>query len=521
MQLVKIFDTTLRDGEQSPGCAMSKRQKVRIALQLEALGVDIIEAGFPISSDGAFEAVQQVAKSVQHSTIAALARCQTKDIETAAKALEPAAHSRLHVFIATSPLHRQYKLKMSTAEVIEHAVKGVEQARQWCDDIEFSAEDAIRTEPEFLAQVLEAVINAGATTVNVPDTVGYATPDEMAERFQYLQQHVKNIQQAVLSCHCHNDLGLATANSLAAVQHGARQVECTINGIGERAGNCALEEIVMALKTRADHLQCTTNIRTPLLLNTSRRVAAVTGQFIPRHKAIVGENAFAHESGIHQHGILANRETYEIMRPEDVGMTHSELVLGKHSGRHAVANRCRELGYQLDEEALERLYTGFKTLADKKQRIFDADLEALLNDDQHSSSPCWSLVSLRADSHLGESSTPTASLVLRHQNKGTVREAATGDGPVDAICKAIQRATKIQLKLTALAMRNITEGEDAQGEAQIRAQHIVDGQAQEKDSTEYRGHGVSTDIVAACALALLNIINTIERQSYNTKHQAA
>lgn len=509
---IRIFDTTLRDGEQSPGFSMTPKQKLRVARMLEELGVDVIEAGFPVSSEGAFSAVRQIAQQVRHSRVAALARCQPGDIESAARALEPAAQGRIHVFIATSPLHREYKLKMSRAAVLEQAVAGVQAARRWCEDVEFSAEDALRTEPEFLAQVVEAVIAAGATTVNLPDTVGYTTPAEMAACISQLRQRVSNIQQAVISCHCHDDLGLAVANSLAAVQAGARQIECTINGIGERAGNAALEEVVMAIHTRRDLFPQPTRIQTQRLQPTSRMVAAVTGQFIPRNKAIVGENAFAHESGIHQHGMLAHRETYEIMRPEDVGVQRSELVLGKHSGRAAIAERCKALGYPLDDAELDELYQRFKALADRKRRLFDADLEALLSDGGNAPGPGWELVSLRADSSVGAGSPPSASLALRDAQGRLVREAAVGDGPVDALCKALQRATGYEMKLMALQMRNISEGEDAQGEAQIRVLH---------QQREYRGHGLSTDIVAACALALVDIVNRIHRHLATPGHQAA
>ncbi|GAB4194487.1 MAG: 2-isopropylmalate synthase [Wenzhouxiangellaceae bacterium] len=512
MERLLIFDTTLRDGEQSPGFSMTPRQKLRTAGLLAELGVDIIEAGFPVSSDSDFDSVRQIASQIQGPTIAGLARCHATDIERAAQALEAADNARLHVFIATSPLHRQHKLRMSRDEVLTQAVAGVECARGWLSDIEFSAEDALRTEPEFLAEVITEVIAAGATTINIPDTVGYATPDEMGALIAYLRREVSNIDQAVISCHCHNDLGLAVANSLAAVQAGARQVECTISGIGERAGNCALEELVMALKTRQDQFPCASRIDTRRLVPASRLVAAVTGNFIPRNKAVVGENAFAHESGIHQHGMLAHRETYEIMRPEDVGLSRSELVLGKHSGRHAIGERCRELGYRLSDEELTDLCQRFKSLAAVKRRLFDADLTALIEGQAaHGGNP-WQLVSLRADSSLGAGSPPAATLVLRDAQQRLVREAAVGDGPVDAICQALQRATGCELTLTALHMRNITEGEDAQGEAQIRAVHR---------QQEYRGHGISTDIVAACALALLDIINRICRQQRNPDHQAA
>ena len=374
---VKIFDTTLRDGEQSPGFSMSIDQKVRMAQALDRLGVDVIEAGFANASPADFASIQKIAQATSRATICALSRCHSEDIRAAARALAPTPRGRIHVFVATSPIHRIHKLKMSQEQVLETAIKGVREAREYCVDVEFSAEDAIRTERDYLARVLEAAIDAGATTVNVPDTVGYTTPAEIADLFRWLKANVPNIDRAILSAHCHNDLGLAVANSLAAVDAGARQVECTINGIGERAGNCSLEEVVMALQTRQDYYELRTGVDTTHLFHCSRMLAGITGSIIPRNKAVVGENAFAHESGIHQHGVINHRETYEIMAPESVGRTHSQLVLGKHSGRHALRQRVEDLGFRFDDEELNDLFKRFKQLADRKRYVSDADLEML------------------------------------------------------------------------------------------------------------------------------------------------
>jgi 2-isopropylmalate synthase len=375
---VFVFDTTLRDGEQSPGCSMSHGEKLRIAGALAELGVDVIEAGFPAASRGDWKAVNSIAREIGGTTICGLARCNREDIELAARALRDAPRHRLHVFLATSAIHRQYKLEMAQEEILSRVVDGIRLARELCDDVEFSPEDASRTELEFLAEVVEAAIDAGATTVNIPDTVGYTVPEEFSELFRYLRKNVAGIERVRLSVHCHNDLGMAVANSLAAVLAGARQVECTINGIGERAGNCSLEEVVMALRTRQAFFNVATGIRTNRLYPTAKLVSSVTGMPIPRNKAIVGENAFAHEAGIHQHGMLKHHSTYEIMRPEDVGLSCSELVLGKHSGRHAFRERVKLLGLELDELELNRVFDEFKALADEKKTLRDADIEALV-----------------------------------------------------------------------------------------------------------------------------------------------
>jgi len=459
-----IFDTTLRDGEQAPGCSMTDREKIRVARALAELGVDVIEAGFPAASDGDFESVRLIAREIRGPIICGLARCGGNDIERAWQALREAEHPRLHVFIATSPIHREFKLGMSREEVIRRAVEGVRVARALCQDVEFSAEDAARTEPEFLAEVVTAVIEAGAGTVNIPDTVGYAVPAEFAERINYLRENVPNIERAVISVHCHDDLGMAVANSLAAVQAGARQVECTINGIGERAGNCSLEEVVMAVRTRGDRIGVHTGVDTRRLAPTSRLVAAVTGVAVPRNKAVVGENAFAHEAGIHQHGMLRHQETYEIMRPEDVGLGGSRLVLGKHSGRHAFRNRIEAL---------------------------------VLRSDETGAGP-WTLAALRIRS--GEGPRASAEVELVHSDGRRCHEAATGDGPVEAAFSAIERAIGLAVELKSFDIRNVTMGEDAQGEAVVAVAH---------GGRIWQGKGFDTDIIQASALAFLQAVNRI------------
>jgi 2-isopropylmalate synthase len=498
---VRIFDTTLRDGEQAPGFSMGRRAKLRLAQALEALGVDILEAGFPQASLDDFAAVAEIARTLKTTTVCALARCQAGDIDSAARALEAAQRARIHVFLSTSPLHREHKLGMSKAQVVDAAVAAVERARALCHEVEFSAEDALRSEPEFLVEVFSAVVAAGATTLNAPDTVGYTTPAEMAELFGYLRQHVRGAERVIFSAHCHDDLGMAVANSLAAVSAGARQVECTINGIGERAGNAALEEIVMALRVRALHFGVDTRVDSRRLSPTSRLLTQLTGQAVPRNKAIVGDNAFAHESGIHQHGMLKHRGTYEIMHPQDVGIAETRLVLGKHSGRHALRQRLQVLGHELDEALLDGVFARFKALADKKREIHDEDLEAIaLGLDPDATGP-WRIVHLNTNSHLGGSA--SASVKLRHDDGREVGEAAIGDGPVDAVLRAIERATGTDLELTQFQVRAVSEGGDAQGQAQLTARHA---------GRDWRGNGVSTDIIEATALAALAIVNRIERQ---------
>ena len=496
---VLIFDTTLRDGEQSPGCSMTQPEKLRVARALAELGVDVIEAGFPAASRGDWEAVNAVAREIQGPVICGLARCTREDIELAAKALQDAPRRRLHVFLATSAIHREFKLNMAQDEIVRRAVEGVKLARELCEDVEFSPEDASRTELDFLAHVVEAAVEAGATTINIPDTVGYTVPDEFGELFRYLRRHVRGIDKVTLSVHCHDDLGMAVANSLTAVVAGARQIECTINGIGERAGNCALEEVVMALRTRAQFFNLKTGIDTRRLYPTSRLVANITGQSIPRNKAVIGENAFAHESGIHQHGMLKHHSTYEIMRPEDVGMARSNLVLGKHSGRHAFRERVRELGFDLDDIELNRVFEDFKALADKKKELFDGDIEALVLRASSTAQGPWTLEQLDVDAQTGKPS--HARVVLRHVDGRSVEREAHGDGPVDAAYKAVEKASGIAVTVRKFEVHVVTIGEDAQGEAIIYVDHA---------NRSYRGSSVSTNIVEAACRALLEVMNRIE-----------
>jgi 2-isopropylmalate synthase len=498
---IKIFDTTLRDGEQSPGCSMNLQEKMEVAQALVDLGVDIIEAGFPIASPGDFEAVREIANTIRGSSIiCGLARCNDADIDRAWEALKKAPQSRIHVFLATSAIHREFKLKMTREEIVARAVAGVKRAVGYCDDIEFSPEDAARTERDFLCQVVEAAIEAGATTVNIPDTVGYATPQEYGATIALLKNRVPNIDKAVISTHCHNDLGLAVANSLAAVENGAGQIECTINGIGERAGNCSLEEVVMAMKTRADHYHCTTGIHTQRLVPTSRLVSSITGVHVQRNKAIVGRNAFAHEAGIHQDGMLKERRTYEIMQPEDVGFQRTDLVLGKHSGRAALADRAKALGYTLTGEQLHIVFDEFKKLADKKKDIFDGDIIALIEQRIHGE-PAegeWKLVAFEVASGSGHK--PRAKLMLRRGDKEFTEEVADGDGPIDAAFLATEKITGIKLKCIDYQVKSATLGHDALGEVNLSVEHR--GQT-------FRGRGVSTDTVEATVQAILSAVNRI------------
>ncbi|VTS05907.1 2-isopropylmalate synthase [Tuwongella immobilis] len=504
-----IFDTTLRDGEQSPGCSMNLQEKLEMAHALKALGVDVIEAGFPIASPGDFISVQAIAREVHGPVIAGLARCNPADIDRAGEALRDAERSRIHVFLATSAIHREFKLKMTPAEIVTRAVEGIKRAKQYTDDIEFSPEDAARTELDFLAEVCERAVEAGATTLNIPDTVGYAVPEHYARIIRHLKTHVRGVEKVVLSVHCHNDLGLAVANSLAALQEGARQVECTINGIGERAGNCALEEIVMALRTRQDYFGLTTGINTRLLFPTSRKLTHVTGMQVQRNKAIVGQNAFAHEAGIHQDGMLKERSTYEIMKPEDVGITKTELVLGKHSGRHALRSKVIELGYHLDDSQLQQVFDAFKGLADRKKHIYDADIEALVESQLHAgtgTAPLWTLEAFTCNA--GTGTLPSAAVALWHQNGNIIRDSATGDGPVDALFKTIERITGIDVELLDYRIRSVTVGEDAQGEATVEVSY---------QGRKLSARAVSTDIIEASALAFLETINRILLRKVNDR----
>ncbi len=510
---VAIFDTTLRDGEQSPGCSMTAKQKLRFAHALAELGVDAIETGFPASSESDLNACAAIASNVRGATLATLARCHPGDIEACARALETADKPRIHVFISTSPLHREHKLALSKAEVLERAVMGVTLARRHVDDVEFSAEDALRTEPEFLAEICSAALAAGARTLNIPDTVGYTTPGEIRALFEYLRTHVRNADKAIFSAHCHDDLGLAVANSLAAIEGGARQVECTINGIGERAGNCALEELVMALDVRRAYFEASTGIHTERLVPTSRLLTRITGMNVQRNKAIVGANAFAHESGIHQHGMLKHRGTYEILRPEAVGWAKSQMIMGRHSGRAALADRLRELGFSLDEAQLNQVFGRFKTLTEKKREVFDADLEALALGIDGRTIGGWRLNRLHVSTGVGDGTLPTASVDLTTPDGERVTEAATGDGPVHALFEALARGTATHLDIESYQVSSVTTGDDAQGQASLTARIRSDG-----ESDEITGSGTSTDILEASALAWLDIVNRERRRRAPEEH---
>jgi 2-isopropylmalate synthase len=493
---ISIFDTTLRDGEQCPGASLNRREKLEIALQLEKLGVDVIEAGFPIASPDDFHAVKEIAAKIKKTRIAGLARCVDKDIERCAEAVSPAGkRARIHVFLATSKVHRECKLKKSKEEIIKLAVWSVQYAKKFCDDVEFSAEDATRTERDFLAEVTKEVIEAGAKTVNIPDTVGYAIPEEFGETIAYLFDTVPNINKAIINIHCHNDLGLAVANSLAGVRNGAKGVECTINGLGERAGNCSLEEFIMALKTRNDYFGFETGINTKEIYKTSRLVSRLTGIMVQRNKAIVGANAFAHEAGIHQDGILKDRSTYEIMRPEDIGIESSELVLGKHSGRHAFADRLLKMGFKLTKEELEKAYNKFIALADKKKFIYDDDILAIAREEMEDTGNIYLLEHLQVTT--GNNLVPTATVCLK-KGETLMKDASCGDGPVDAAFKTIERITKVHGKLLDYNIQAVTIGKDAQGEVNIR---VAFG------SQTVNGKAANTDIVMASAMAYISCIN--------------
>ncbi len=494
-----IFDTTLRDGEQSPGAAMTKEEKLRIARQLEKLGVDVIEAGFAAASPGDADAIRGIAEVIQNSTVCSLARANERDIRAAGDAIKPAQHGRIHTFIATSPIHMEKKLRLQPEQVVEAAVKAVRLAREYTDDVEFSAEDAVRSEMDFLVRIFDEVIKAGATTINVPDTVGYSIPALWGERMKQLIERVPGSDRVVWSTHCHNDLGMAVANSLAAVMNGARQVECTINGLGERAGNASLEEIVMAVRTRRDVFHCDTRIDTTQIVPTSKLVSGITGYPVQPNKAIVGANAFAHESGIHQDGVLKHRETYEIMRAEDVGWHANRLTLGKLSGRNAFRTKLGELGIVLDsEEALNAAFTRFKDLADKKREIFDEDLQALVSDEGYGAEhERFKLVSLRVCSETGE--VPHARLVFTED--GVERHAeGDGSGPVDATFKALESVVQSGATLLLYSVNNITSGTDAQGEVTVRLA---------QDGRVVNGQGADTDIVVASAKAYVHALNKL------------
>ena len=490
-----IFDTTLRDGEQSPGASMSLEEKLRIAEALDEMGVDVIEAGFPIASNGDFEAVNEIAKLAKKSTVCGLARSGRADIERAAEALKPAVKPRIHTFIATSPLHMKYKLQMDADEVYQHIIDSVSYARNFTDDVDWSPEDGTRTEHEFLCRCVEAAINAGATCINLPDTVGYSVPEEFGRLVKMLIERVPNSDKAIFSTHCHNDLGLAVANSLAGVKAGARQVECTINGLGERAGNAALEEVVMALRTRQDVMPFTTNVKTEMITKTSRLVSTITGFTVQPNKAVVGANAFAHESGIHQDGMLKNANTYEIMTPESVGLSESKLVLGKLSGRAAFKDKLNELGYNLGDNAFQDAFRRFKALADKKREIFDEDIVALVDDEIVRGNDRMRFLSLQVV--CGSEGPQTAELQMEVDNK-TRKTKSTGDGPVDATFNAIKELTGYNARLQLYQVHAVTEGTDAQAEVTVRLN---------EGGKTVNGKGADTDTLVASARAYINALN--------------
>lgn len=494
MRNIKIFDTTLRDGEQAPGCSMNPEEKLEVAKQLEKLKVDVIEAGFPISSKGDFDSVSEIASVIKNSTVCGLARATTGDIDAAYEAVKKANSARIHLFIATSPIHMEYKLKMTQDEVIERAAAMTAYSKKYCSDIQFSAEDATRSDPEFLAKVVKAAINAGATTINIPDTVGYTTPGEIKELIMFLREKVDEINKVTISVHCHNDLGCAVANSLSGILGGAGQIECTLNGIGERAGNAALEEAVMALKTRSSVYDADCSIDTTQIYRSSKLIYHIIGQTAPLNKAIVGSNAFAHESGIHQHGILAAKETYEIISPETIGKTPNKMVLGKHSGRHAFEERLSELGFELTKEQLDEYFEKFKSLCDKKKSVSDRDLEALI-----STKNVVGVYTLdRFDVHAGNDTSPSCVIRLRRDDT-ILEEVALGDGPISAAYNAIDKIMNLPPhRLENYSIRSTSEGRDTLGEVLVK---VSCG-----DET-YNGRGLSTDIIESSILAYLHAIN--------------
>ncbi|MDR2709636.1 MAG: 2-isopropylmalate synthase [Elusimicrobiota bacterium] len=512
---ILFFDTTLRDGEQSPGASMNLKEKLLVASQLEVLGVDVIEAGFPISSPGDFEAVHEIAKKLKKTTVAGLARADKKDIDAVWGAVKCAKKPRIHIFLSTSDLHIEKKLNKTRSQVLEMAVKAVKYAKTLCKDIEFSAEDAGRSDMDYLCKVVEAAIDAGATTINIPDTVGYTMPLEFGQKIAQVMKTVPNISKAVISVHCHNDLGLAVANSLAAIENGARQIECTVNGIGERAGNAALEEIAMAINIRPHYYNVSHNINTKEIYKTSKLVSGLTGINVQVNKAIVGANAFAHESGVHQDGVLKDRSTYEIMRPQDVGVPESSLVLGKHSGRHAFFNRIKSLGYKLPEKNMQELFERFKVLADKKKVIFDDDIMALIEENVESQKEIYHLDYQSASS--GTATIPTATVRVSSAKDGKtqiLQEAACGTGPVDATFRAIDKITKMDIKLTSFNLKAVSSGVDALGEVTLKAEYA---------GSIFMGRGTSTDIVEASVKAYMQAINkaiSFEQKTLENKRSA-
>ncbi len=497
-EIIRIFDTTLRDGEQSPGCSMNLNEKLALARQLAKLGVDVIEAGFPIASEGDLESVKAISREIRGPVICALARTSPADIEHALEALHPASRPRVHTFIATSDIHLEHKLRMSREQVLEEIDRAVRQARGHCDDVEFSAEDATRSDRDFLVQAFTTALEAGASTLNVPDTVGYTTPSEYYDLIRFLREHVPGSEAAVFSLHCHNDLGLAVANSLAAIRAGARQVECTVNGIGERAGNTAMEELVMALKTRRDEFAgLDTNVATTEIYPSSRLLSSITGVPVQPNKAIVGDNAFAHEAGIHQDGVLKSAITYEIMTPQSIGRASNELVLGKHSGRHAFRERLLELGYELEGDEFQDAFRRFKDLADKKKSIYNEDLEAILADAVSHDDDRFALGDLAIVS--GTFALPTATVELRVDGEPR-KTTANGDGPVDAVFKAIAELTETKSELVQFNVKAITGGMDALGEVTVTV---------EEDGRRVIGHGAHTDIIVASGKAYVHALNKL------------
>ena len=496
MKRIKIFDTTLRDGEQSPGCSMNLNEKIEMARQLEKLGVDVIEAGFAIASPMDFKSVQTIASVVENATVASLARCTKGDIDAAWDAVKEARHPRIHVFLATSDIHMEYKLRMTREQVLATITEMVGYAHSKCADIEFSAEDASRSDHAFLAQCYSNAIAAGATTLNVPDTVGYSTPQEMAELIGFLRENVVGAENVDFSVHCHDDLGMAVANSLACVKAGATQVECTVNGIGERAGNASLEEIVMALKTRSDFYQAETGINTKQIYQSSKRLSNITGVPIPPSKAIVGANAFAHESGIHQHGVIANAQTYEIMKSTDVGIPKNTMVLGKHSGKHALREKLESMGYELTDEELSDVFKNFKELADKKKTITGSDIEALVLNRSNTAEAVCELVSHVVNAGDG---LPNTSCVKIKRDDKVLQEVAIGSGPLDASFKAINRMLHMDVKLDSFSLNAVTDGEDAIGEAVVKIS--------DESGKTFTGTGLSTDIIESSIRAYVNGIN--------------
>lgn len=496
MKRIKIFDTTLRDGEQSPGCSMNLTEKVEMAKQLERLGVDIIEAGFAIASPMDFKSVQRISQAVSGCTVASLARCTKGDIDAAWNAVKEAKHPRIHVFLATSDIHMKYKLQMTREQVLSRISEMVAYARSLCADVEFSAEDASRSDRAFLAQCYSNAVAAGASTLNVPDTVGYSTPQEMGDLIRYLRQNVAGIEQVDISVHCHNDLGMAVANTLASIQAGAAQVECTVNGIGERAGNASMEEIVMALHTRKDFYGAETGVNTRQIYRSSKLLSNITGVSIPPSKAVVGANAFAHESGIHQHGVIANAQTYEIMNSTDVGIPQNTMVLGKHSGKHALREKLLSMGYELSDEEMEAVFTRFKTMADKKKNITGSDLEALVLHRRNNINPTCQLMSHVINA--GDS-IPNTSFVRLKRDGQVMEEVAIGAGPLDAAFKAINRMLGLDIRLESYSLNAVTDGEDAIGEAVVK---LADGSGE-----SYTGTGLSTDIIESSIRAYVNGIN--------------